>query len=169
MATRTSTPVPWSAAVVAGVVAGIAMLMVEMLLVPVAFGGSAWGPPRMMAALVMGPGVLTGTGFAGPFIVGLMVHLALSIVFAMALAFIVRRASMATAALIGLGFGLVLYYMNFYVMTGAFPWFVTARNWATITAHLVFGATAGAVYAALASRAAPGSMPHRGYEQTYAS
>lgn len=41
------------AAVWAGLIAGLIFMMMEMILVWLT-GGSPWGPPRMMAAIVMG-------------------------------------------------------------------------------------------------------------------
>jgi hypothetical protein len=161
--------VRWSTALVAGTVAGMVMLLIQMLMIPLAVGGSAWTLPRMMAAIAMGPGVLTGAGFAVPFLVGMLVHFGLSIAFALVLAFLVRRAPLALAAGIGLGFGLALYFINYYVMVGAFPWFVGARNWVNLVAHLVFGAITAVTYAYLIRTAPPESTPHRRYEQTYAS
>ncbi|MFB8830009.1 hypothetical protein ACE0DR_13370 [Azotobacter sp. CWF10] len=46
------------AGVWAGVIAGVVFLALEMLLVPLLMGGSPWGPPRMIAAIVMGRDVL---------------------------------------------------------------------------------------------------------------
>jgi len=54
----TSTQLDWKAAVWAGVIAGLVFLILEMIMVPVFANGSPWGAPRMMAAIVMGQGVL---------------------------------------------------------------------------------------------------------------
>ena len=50
--------IDWKAALWAGIVAGFVFMVLEMLLVQLVGGGSMWGPPRMMAAMVMGRGVL---------------------------------------------------------------------------------------------------------------
>ena len=46
------------AALWAAIIAGIVFMMLEMIMVPVFMGGSPWGPPRMIAAIGMGKGVL---------------------------------------------------------------------------------------------------------------
>lgn len=65
-----------------GIVAGLIFVLVEMILVPTVGGGSAFGPPRMMAAIAMGKDVLPppATFDAGIFAVGMLVHFALSAV-----------------------------------------------------------------------------------------
>ena len=59
-----------------------------MLLVPVFLGGSPWGPPRMIAAIGMGPGVLPppDTFALVPMLVAVVIHFMLSIVLALILA-----------------------------------------------------------------------------------
>lgn len=52
------TPIRWSAAVWAGVIAGAVFLVLEMVMVPMFLDGSPWGPPRMIAAMAMGEEVL---------------------------------------------------------------------------------------------------------------
>ena len=46
------------AAIWAAIIAGIVFMMLEMMMVAIFTGGSPWGPPRMIAAIGMGKGVL---------------------------------------------------------------------------------------------------------------
>lgn len=140
----------FGAAVVAGLVAGAVFLVLEMIMVPVFLDGSAWGPPRMMAAIILGQGVLPppATFSLGIFIVALVLHFVLSIIYVM-IAGLLAPASRLSAALLGGILGLVLYVVNFYGMTAVFPWFAMARNWVSIFAHIVFGVVAGWMYVSL--------------------
>lgn len=141
---------------VAGLIAGLVFVVLEMLLVPTVGGGSAWGPPRMMAAIAMGEGVLPppATFDAVIFAVGMVVHFALSALLGVVFAAIAGAMRLGAGALVlvGAGFGLVVYFVNFYGFTAVFPWFAIARNAITIVAHLVFGAVLGW---AMARAAAP--------------
>ncbi len=146
----------WSAAIWAGLIAGLVFVIMEMILVATVGGGSAWAPPRMMAAMVMGEGVLPGpenppTFDLGIVMAGMIVHFALSIVLALVLAAILTAAGSGMGAAVGIGvaFGLVVYLVNFYGFTALFPWFENARNWITILSHLGFGGVLGGSYVAL--------------------
>ena len=46
------------AAVLAGIAAGVLFIILEMALVALMMGDSPWAPPRMIAAIAMGEGVL---------------------------------------------------------------------------------------------------------------
>lgn len=137
------------AAVWAGVIAGIVFVLLEMLMLPMFLGGSAWGPPRMIAAIAMGSDVLAppATFDAVIFLVAVVIHLVLSIALGFVFALLAKGRTIGTAILVGVVFGLVIYLFNFYVMTAVFPWFAEARNWVTIVAHLVFGIVLGWSYA----------------------
>ncbi len=145
---KTTVETDWKAAVQAGIIAGAVFMMLEMLLVALVKGGSPWGPPRLIAAILLGKEVLPppATFALGMFLAALVVHFALSIVFGIALAFVVKSLDMGIAIAIGFAFGLILYFVNFYGFTALFPWFATARNPVTIFTHLVFGAVVALVY-----------------------
>lgn len=146
--------VDWSAAVWAGVISGAVFMMLEMIMVPMFLDGSPWGPPRMIAAMVLGQDVLPPPATFDFVILmaAMVVHFVLSILYAIVLALIVRRWTMGPAVLVGGGFGLGLYLANFYVFTAVFPWFANARNWVSIFAHIMFGVVAAWAYKALESR-----------------
>jgi hypothetical protein len=141
----------WRAAVWAGVIAGAVFMMLEMVMMPLFAGVSAWAPPRMIAAILLGREVLPppATFELGVFLVAMMVHFALSIIYAVILAWIIYTFSLGPAIAIGMAFGLALYVINFYGFTAIFPWFAMARNWISIFAHLVFGGVAAWAYKAL--------------------
>ncbi len=145
--------IDWRTAGLSGLIAGIIFLVLEMIMVPLFAGGSPWAPPRMMAAVVMGRGVLPppATFAVDVFITALAVHGILSIVFGMIVALVVEYfgAEMGPAALVGAAFGLALYVVNFYGFTTIFPWFANARTWITIFAHIVFGLAAAWAYVEL--------------------
>lgn len=143
----------WGAAVKAGLIAGLVFLVLEMLLVPIFLGGSPWGPPRMIAAIVMGRGVLPPppTFDLGVFVVAMVLHFALSIGYTLVLAAIIAGMSRGTALTTGAVYGLVLYLVNFFGFAAAFPWFAMARNWVSVFSHIVFGLVAAGAYVALRS------------------
>jgi hypothetical protein len=150
-------PLHWQAAVWAGIAAGIVFMMLEMLLVQVFQPMSMWAPPRMMAAMVMGQGALPPPDTFDPVIlmVAMLIHFPLSIVYAFIFAWIVSRweFGLVAAIVVGLVFGLVIYFINFYGFTALFPWFADARGWIAILAHAMYGLVLGAVYQPLAVRA----------------
>ena len=69
----------WAAAIWAGVIAGAVFMMLEMIMVPLFLGMSGWGPPRMIAAIVVAQGVLPppATFDSGILMVAMMVHFVL--------------------------------------------------------------------------------------------
>jgi uncharacterized membrane protein YagU involved in acid resistance len=146
--------IDWKAAIWAGLIAGTVFMMLEMVMVWLFLGQSPWGPPRMIAAMVLGRDVLPppATFDFGILMTAMMVHFALSILYAIILALLIARWNTATAVLAGAVFGLLLYLINFYGFTAVFPWFAMARNWVSIFSHILFGAVIGWAYKALASR-----------------
>lgn len=155
----------WKAAILAGLIAGVVFLTIEMILVGTVGGDSLWAPPRMIAAIAMGPDVLPppATFDAGIVMVALIVHFALAVIYAFILGWIISRWQLGLAAAIlgGVVFSLIIYVVNFYGFTALFPWFAMARNWISILAHVMFGLVLGAVYQAMtksAVRAGPRSV-----------
>jgi hypothetical protein len=138
----------------AGVITGIVFMMLEMILVPLFMGGSPWGPPRMIAAILLGKEVLPppATFDFGILMAALVVHFPISILFAIVTAFIIDKMSFVMALVVGTVLGLLLYFIGFYLMTEVWPWFAKARTWVTIFAHLVFGLVAAWAYFKIRAR-----------------
>lgn len=121
------------AAIPAGLIAGVVFMMMEMILVA-AMGESPWGPPRIMAAIVMGRDVLPPPASFDfvLFMVAMIVHFVLSVVLAFPLAWAISRWHLSFGGALALGatFGLLVCLVNIYPLTAILlPWFAMARNW----------------------------------------
>jgi len=144
-----------SAAIWAGVAAGILSSVVEVLLWVVLtnqFPAALFRDVRLTAAMVMGPRALPPPiGFNLWYMaVATLIHSALSVIYGLAVAALVTGRGPRTALLMGALFGAALYGINLYGFTLIFPWFAQARDWVTLTAHLAFGITAAGTYRYLA-------------------
>jgi len=139
------------AGALAGLIAGAVFMMMEMGLVAMA-GDSPWGPPRMIAAIVMGDGVLPPPATFDLMILmaAMAVHFMLSIVIGVVFALVARRFGLVMAVVAGAVVGLGLYVVNFYGFTAIFPWFAMARNTISIVSHIAFGVILGLSYRMLA-------------------
>lgn len=140
-------------AALAGLVAGLVFLVMELVLVA-ATTGSPWGPPRMIAAIGMGEGVLPAPGSPPTFdltvlIVAMLIHFALSVVLGLIWAALFGRMAGTLALIVGAVFGLAVYGLHFYGLTAVFPWFAMARGWVAIVSHAAFGLVLAATYAKL--------------------
>lgn len=140
------------AALAAGLVAGAALMVIELAWAA-SIGGDPWRVSRLVAALVLGPGILEGSGFAlGVVAVALLTHYLLGVLFGLVLAYVIagfnydddRGAGMMQV--IGAVFGMALYLLNFHGLGFVFPWLAELRGWATFVAHLVFGIAAAFTY-----------------------
>ncbi len=138
----------------AAMIAGVVFMMLQMIMVTVFTGGSPWGPPRMIAAIGMGPGVLPppATFDVGIMKVAMPIHFGLSVILAFLFACIARGRAVGMATMMGAACGLALYLINFYAMTAVFPWFAMGRGWIAIFTHVIYGAVLGFVYASIARR-----------------
>jgi ABC-type sulfate transport system permease subunit len=145
----------WKAGVWAGVIAGLVFLMLEMVLVWMAQGQSPFGPPHMIAAMVLGKEVLPPPDTWAPFdlkivMTAMMIHFPVSIAYGLLGAWLVHRFDWAGGLMIGAALGLAIYIVNFYMIAPvAFPWFEMGRNWVGAFSHLMFGAVLAGAYIAL--------------------
>ena len=141
----------WRAAVIAGLLAGVLALALRVLLWVLVTGGSFWAPFYQSAAIFLGPESLAPVDAPqmGVVAVGVLVHMALSLVYALLLAFIIHRWGLIVGILGGALFGLAIYVINYYTFTYLFPWFFPLRSWLVLATHVFFGATAGGIYEAL--------------------
>lgn len=144
--------VHWGAAAAAGVIGGACFLALVLLLVPIFLGESTWALPRMISAMILGRDVLPppATFDASIVLAALLIHFVLSTIYGAVLALAIHRMMMETAMIAGAMFGLLLYSVNFYVMTAVFPWFADGRTWVSVVAHIAFGVTTAAFYFKLA-------------------
>lgn len=139
----------WEAAIKAGLIAGVVGLLI--VVIPAAADGYPWIIFHWIAALVLGPEVLSETSNLSPLIfsLGLLIHFTLSIIYALVLAFVIHRWGFWVGVLGGALFGLALFAINYYTFTLLFPWFLVMRSWPVVIAHVVFGAVAGGAYEAM--------------------
>lgn len=144
----------WTAAAVSGLAGGAVLMVLELLWSATRMDEvGPWRISQLVAALVMGPGVLQESAFAfdpGVAIVALLTHYALGIVFGLVLGFVASSLGYETDArgivVAGALFGALLYLFNFYGMVQFVPWFVELRGWPTLIAHLVFGVAVALLY-----------------------
>lgn len=144
------------AAAAAGIAAGVVSTLVQLALWAAftdALPAILWRDARLAAAIVLGPKALgSGAPDAASWIIATIVHFTLSIVYGFALAPLIARRSMAGSIAVGAAFGAVVYAVNMYGFTAAFPWFEAARDAITAATHLVFGASAAVAYRSVADR-----------------
>jgi len=143
--------VDWSAAVWAGLIAGLLFLLLNLFVAPLFMGGNVWVAMRLLGSILLGSSILAppATFHLGALLAGLLTHFVLSIGFSMLLAYIIHRWGLIVGIIGGGLFGLGLYGINFYTLTLFFPWFYAMRSWTMVISHIIFGATAGGIYEAL--------------------
>jgi ABC-type transport system involved in cytochrome c biogenesis permease subunit len=113
----------------------------------VVYDESPWKLPRMIAALLSGPGVLADEDvFGTPVMLGFAVHYTLSLLYALALAGVLAGLRREHAPIAGLLFGVALYSLNLHGFTQLFPWFAEMRTVDTFVAHAIFGVVAAGAY-----------------------
>lgn len=143
--------VNWSAAVCAGIVAGVLSTVVQISLWSVfsdALPTLLFRDARLAAAIVMGRGVLPPPASFdwSVILVATLIHVALSIAYGLILSWVISGLGAPLSLLAGAMFGLFVYVINMYGFTTVFPWFEAARDWITVVAHLAFGIVAAAAY-----------------------
>ena len=137
----------------AGAVVAVALLQFFAVSI---YDESPWRLMRMMAAVVRGPGALEPDDEFDAVVVatGTLVHFALSLLYALALACLISEAPRRHVALIGLAFGTALYFANFHGFAALFPWFAPLRTLDTLVAHMLFGVIVAEGYRAIDHRRA---------------
>jgi uncharacterized membrane protein YagU involved in acid resistance len=145
--------IDWRAGLWAGLIAGVIdeLLLWTLMLMQ---GMSPLAGAPMGAAVLLGPGVLQAPPTAGIVAASLLVHFALSILYGLMIAALVGPASRGSGLLLGLAFGLVIWFVNYFVIApAAFPWFVPLRSSPMSPfLHAAFGVIAAGAYLALRYR-----------------
>lgn len=134
--------VAWRAVLLAGIAAGIVFFVANLLFSPILTPSLLL---RYIASLVMGSDVLTN-GNSTALIIGGVVHLVLSLVFALVISIVIHRWGLLVGIIGGSVLGLSLYAINLYTLTLLFPWFFAINTPSLLISHVIFGAVAGGVY-----------------------
>lgn len=143
------------AGVIAGVVAGAAYLLAQLVLAgqPHGFGPA---PLQRIAAILMGPDIAPPPREWDVTVVGmaLLIHFALAMVFGRFVAMLVWKRALGVAVAIGCAVGMGIFLLDFELLApSAFPWFDASPRAVTVIDHLLFGGIAAAVCVALRDRA----------------
>jgi hypothetical protein len=101
-------------------IGGIAKIVVDLAFGPLLMG-RPWGMLRRMAAIVLGGRALGESFGFGSALVALIVHFALTFLYASLLLLLVRRSSRVVGVAIGALFGLAVYVVNLHGFTVLFP------------------------------------------------
>jgi uncharacterized membrane protein YagU involved in acid resistance len=146
-------------AILAGIIAGVIYMLLQMSLPHMLESKSVWQLPRNIAAIgygisVVGSGMLSG----GPLVVFIVIHLLVSILFAMVVGLFVRGASLIVKIGAGAAAGILLYYGSFYIGTAIFTWFANFRGWTCLLDHIIFGVITALIYAAMYANAMKGEQ-----------
>lgn len=147
--------------IIAGVIFGIMEIVGAALM-----GNPPLMPLRMFASIVLGNAALETTSLATAVVVGSVVHLALSAAFGLVYAAVNGRlgrdvqTSWGSQVLIGLGFGVALWIVNFHIIARLiYPWFLMTPQFLQMMMHAVFFGLPLALMYAAAERRAPATRP----------
>ncbi len=129
----------------AGLVGGVVMAMWSMVVLA-ATGAGFWTPVNLIAHTIWRGAPTDGSFSIGALLLGLLVHMVMSVAFGVVLATLATRLAGTLPALLaaGMTFGLVLWLVNQYVIWPAID--ETAAQaftpWVFAAGHLLFGLVA---------------------------
>ena len=147
-------PFSWRAALAASISGGLVFTLLHIGLLRALHGVSPWVPVRMIAAMVLGPAVLSPPDTFDVVVVlaAILLHGMLSIVYGVLLAFLLPAVNTIWCIVVGGLYGLTLYYINFYGFNAFSPWFMEERDALSMVSHFAFGAVVAWVYKVVHSR-----------------
>ncbi|MHB1133735.1 MAG: DUF6789 family protein [Chloroflexota bacterium] len=129
---------------IGGILGGVAFALAQVVAAVLA-GQPSWQPLQLIASILMGDRVLMESDFTGQVLLAaLLVHMVLSVTYGiilmlLAVAGFAVLAPGKSMALVGMVFGLILWFINFYVIApAAFPWFDRASTVVQLICHVVF-------------------------------
>jgi hypothetical protein len=136
------------AALQAGLLGAVVAFALQQAFAVLVYDESFWYFFRMIAAMVRGPAVLEPDDEfdAAIVLLGSGLYLAISLLYALALCTLVADTPRRYSGIMGLAFGLALYFANFHGFTALFPWFISHRTWDTLLVHGLFGAMVARSY-----------------------
>ncbi len=130
----------WFKAVYAACLAAVIFLVLQMMIAALFWGESPLLPLRMIGAIALGTGALVETdSIMGVMLVAFLLHFGLSIMTAWILIPLIHGNPLTVMLGTGAAAGLVIYLVNFHVLTMGFTWFEGMRGMATLVNHLLFG------------------------------
>jgi hypothetical protein len=132
-------PIRWSAAVLTGLIIGAWFLVLPR--------GVPWSSVTFFSAAVLGRVMPPDV----PFVAAAVLHLALSVCYALIIAAVVHRLRPELAVLGGAVVGFGLYLLNLATVYYLFHWAYGSEP-AVIVTHFLFGAFTAGAYRGLASR-----------------
>lgn len=138
----------WLAAIGAGVVAGVAFVVLQSVLASIIYGESVWAPFHRIAAMAVGSGALEDA-YVFVFdivLIAAALHFGLSAFYGLVYSYVVVEFSPESAPWIGAIGGVLIYLVNFYGFTGLYPWMAEMRGIVTLFTHAVFGGLLAACY-----------------------
>ena len=141
-------PFRWRAALAASVSGGLVFALLHVGLMWAVHGVSPWVPVRMIAAIVLGPAVLSPPDTLDVLVVlvAILLHGMLSIGYGMLLLLLIPAVDTIWSIVVGGLYGLALYYINFYGFNAFSPWFIEERDAVSAVSHFVFGAVVASAY-----------------------
>lgn len=139
--------VDWEAAIVAGMISGLVVFVINFFLTWFILG-DPWLFLRMSASIPLGGTILASSPGFDPAVsfTGLLVHLLLSIFYGCLIAISVYRWGLLVGFFGGALLSLAIYSINFFAVSFFFPWFYPMRSWIIVLNHVLFGALAGGIY-----------------------
>ena len=144
-------PFSWRAALAASLCGGLVFAWLHLGLMWAMRGVSPWVSVRMIAAMVLGPAVLSPSETSGALVVlaAIFLHGMLSIAYGMLLALPLPAVDTTWSIVVGGFYGLALYYINFYGFSAFSPWFIEERDAVSMVSHFSFGAVVAWAYKAI--------------------
>ena len=149
--------IDWGRAVLAGIVSMIVFGVVEMAYGALVRGASPWRPLDVFGAVVLGqfgPSADSGHTWATT-IAGVLALLALGALSGIIVALLVHRLQPMLAVLVGVLFGIAMYYVDMYGFAWIFAPLTLLRGLSSLAAYAIQGGLAAAVYVSM-TRAALG-------------
>ncbi|MGI9553433.1 MAG: hypothetical protein ACR2NC_00800 [Thermodesulfobacteriota bacterium] len=140
--------VDWSAAFWSGIISGIIFYLLNIILIPLVYGGSVWTIVRYLSSPLIGESILPppATFEMSALFISFICTLALAVAFTLVLAYVLHRGGLIVGILGGALFGLALYFINFNTLTLLVPWFYVLKSPMMLLNHIIFGILAGGLY-----------------------
>ena len=136
----------WWAVVWSGLISSIVFLIGGSL-AATGSGGTLATFIKLIASMVMGASALFNDLNIGSFLIGLFLHLLLSMMATALIALIIHRWGIIVGVIGGGLLGLAIYAINFYFVSDLlFPWMSGLRSTDMAGVHVLFGALAGGFY-----------------------